>query len=431
LATIASLSVSLTARIGSFEKGFLKAQKIAKRFASDVAGHITTIAKYGAAITGVALGALSYLVKGQLEAVDATSKLSRTLGLSTEELVGYQHAASLAGVDAEALSKAILKVNSTAEAGAASLSTSQRLLAIADQYKGISNAADRAAYLTKTFGRAGLSLGPFFEQGADGLRAASKEAERLGLSFSAIDGISIENANDAVTRLQSVITGVARRIAVQLAPFIEVVSNRLIAFAQNGNMAGSVVVNAINWMTRAFGKLADMFELLTALWNYFKAAVLGGMALILQGSNLVAKAIGGIADVLGIERLEGFADAFDSFADGFTDAAIDAAKAGNAALGKFVNGENAKKAQTFFEGLKVDAAKAADAAAGLNVPGVNDAASAASPKTSEFRQVDLSRVAIGGPSSTKDRPAGRDQIETSNNLLAQIAQNTRSRAVLV
>jgi len=58
-----------------------------------------------------AAGAASVLVKQQLEAVDATSKLSRTLGITTEELVGYEHAAGLAGVENEKLYAAILKIN--------------------------------------------------------------------------------------------------------------------------------------------------------------------------------------------------------------------------------------------------------------------------------------------------------------------------------
>lgn len=429
MATIASLSVSLTARIGSFEKGFLKAQKIASRFAKDVARHITTIAKYGAAIAGIALGALSYLVKGQLEAVDATSKLSRTLGLSTEELVGYQHAASMAGVDSEKLSAAILRVNKSAEASMAGLSTDQRLMAIAEQYKGIGNAADRARFLTKNFGKAGLELGALFEGGAEGIRESRKEAERLGLTFTDQQGLMVEAANDAMTRIGAAFAGIGRQLAIQIAPYIEAISNRLLAFAENGNTTGEVVTNAFNFMSEALQKLTNLTVLLNASWLYFKGIVLGAFALILKGSNLVAQAIGKISEMLGIESMQGFSDAFDSFTNQFVDASKEAFAEAGKAMDDFANSTSANKVKTLFEGIAFDAAEIAKAGA-MRLPGAgNEPAGAV--KTSEFREVDLARVAIGGPSSSKDRPAGRDQAETMIASLNTIAQNTRSRAVLV
>lgn len=431
MATIASLGVSLTARIGNFEKGFKKAQRIASRFASDLTRHVKTIASYGLAIAGVAAGALSVLVKGQLEAVDSASKLSRTLGLTTEELVGYQHAASLAGVDAEKLAAGILKINKSADSAMAGLSTNDRILAIANQYQAIGNAADRAAYLTKIFGRSGLEMGALLEQGAAGILAARKEAEQLGLTFTSQQGLMVEAANDAATRINAAITGIARQLAIQLAPYIEAVSNRLVAFAQNGNTTGTVVVNAINFMGEAVAKLTSLTDLMKASWLFFKGVVLGAFAIMLKGSKLVAFAIEKISVLLGVDRMEGFSDAFAEFADSFAEASVDAFKEAGKALENFASGTNAQKVRTLFEAVSADAAEIAKVGA-LAIPNVADTfGSSMSGKTAEFREVDLSRVAIGGHSSSKDRPAGRDQMETLIEATRQVAQNTRSRPVLV
>jgi hypothetical protein len=158
-------------------------------------------------------------------------------------------------------------------------------------------------------------------------------------------------------------------------------------------------VNAMDQVITVIGKIANAWNLAEAAALYFKAGVLGAVALVLQGSNLIVQALAKVAEVLGMEAMAGFADGFDSVADRFTDAASDAAKAANDALGKFVGGDGAKRVETWFDGLKVDAAKIADELSAGIGGGSASAAGASANKTSEFRQVDLQRVFIGGPQS--------------------------------
>lgn len=428
MATIASLAVSLTARIGGFEKGFAKAQKVAGRFASDIGGHVRTVAGYGAAIAGVAAGAMTLMVKNQMAAIDSTSKLSRTLGLSTEALIGYQHAAALSDVSTEALSTAIFKLNKSTDAAFAGMATDERVVAVAERYRMMGSAAERAAYLTELFGRAGMQMGSFFEGGADGLNAARLEAIALGKTFSSAEALGVEAANDAVTKLLDSINSVAIRIATTLAPYIQVIADRMTQFAMNGNDAGQITVNAIDNILRAAGKLADYIDLLRAGWNYFAAAVSASAVVILSPIKLGTEAVNKFLQLLGVEPTE---TAFDAVFDGFMEAAEEATKKANALLESFAAGTNSKKAAAFFQGIQIEARKAAEAAAGIaDASMFGDADPGAAAKMGEFRQVDINRIAIGGGLSSTDKPVTKAQGQQQIELLRQVARNT-SGALIV
>lgn len=453
MATIASLAVSLTARTGSFEKGLARAKKVSRRFSRDLTRHTKRIAGYGAAIVGVAAGALTVLVKGQLAAVDSTSKMARTLGLATEELVGWQHAAKFANVDSDSLTKGIVRFNRTiadAQAGLstaqrelervglsaealAGMSTDQRLKVIADRYNSIGDAADRSSFLMNVFGRSGLGLGNLFEQGAEGIAKAQQEAEDLGLTFSAIDGASIERANDAVSRTADAVTGLSRRIAVQLAPFLEVISVRVLEFAKNVNLSGDVVENVVGSWLRGFGKVADYIELLKGFWYSFVAGVSATAWALISPIRQFVNQITILLNLLNIRVANKLYVLVNSVSKGYADQAVEAAEKAITAFDRFQNGFNQNKAHDFFEAIKIEAEKASEAVGGLMVPDVDDleGASSSTAKSTFARQVDLSRVSIGGFSASKDKPVTKGQGQDMVTQLKAIARNTAGGRVLI
>lgn len=420
MATVANLGVSLTAKTGNFEKGFKRAKRTVERFSKDVAGHVGTIARYGAAVTGIAVGALGVLVKQQMEAVDATSKLSRTLGLSTEQLVGYQHAADLAGVDSKKLADNIFKVNKLAEGTMANMTTDERILAIADQYKAIGGAAERAAFLTKLFGRSGAEMGAFFEQGASGLMQARKQAEAMGLTFTDLQGQMVELANDSMTLVGKRVAALGQTIAIELSPYIVAASNRLLEFAENGNTGGGVVVNALDHIFVAVGKMANAFEFAKGLWNSFIAGVAGSAGVVVKTASYIKNVMeNGLTAanaflIAGIET-----NALDAVATAFFEKAEGAAKNAGEAWGNFATGQAGRNVESYFNRLKVDAAEIADTLGGATTP---ENGAAATNKTSDFRQVDLQRVFIGGPQSaaatiTKGEQQIVKKLDTTNSYL--------------
>lgn len=440
MATIANLAVSVTARIGKFRKNLASATKRAQRFGRDVSRHIKRAgAAFGLLAASAAVG-LGALVQSQLKAIDSTAKMSRVLGFSTEELTGYQHAIALAGGNSEQFNKAILRMNRTiadAEAGLstaireieraglsvedfAGLSTDQRIKLLAERYDGIGDAAGRASFLMNVFGRAGASVGNLFEQGADGIARAQKEAEKLGLTFSAIDARQVEAANDAFTRFRNLIVGVGRTLAIRVAPFIQELSDRLVAMGTEGEGAAGLVSRAIEHVIRAIAKLADMFHLLRAAWFGFQSIVLAGAALILNFMNSLAK---GTFEVLNFitGRNVRYEDTFlFQITEDFNKAQERATQNASNAWDKFTSGENSKKVDEFFTAAEKRSRDFAKTAARSFDDSIPDDFGVSDQKTAQFKQVDLSRVFIGGLQAMTAKTQETSD-ETTHDILREIS----------
>jgi phage-related protein len=251
--TISNLNVVLGATVAPFVGAFQGLKSTVGGFVSSIGSAGKSILKFtgiAGAIGGI-LGAagVGLLVKQQMEAIDGAAKLSDRLGIATESLMGMKHAADLAGVSDEQLTKGLTLLQKnmsdavhggkeTSEAFAQlglnakdliAMPTDQAFGAIADKLNGVGNVSERAALSMKIFGKSGAELAPLLAEGADGIAAAVQEAEALGLTFIRIDAAKVEEANDAITRMKSVVVGVFRSIAIAISPFITSVANTVTA----------------------------------------------------------------------------------------------------------------------------------------------------------------------------------------------------------
>lgn len=154
------------------------------------------------------------------EKIDATSKLSATLDMPTESLVGWQHAAELSNVSSDELSSALLRFrkNSTGP-------MDQALGGLIGKLEGTKDAGERARILVDAFGKSGARLAPMFKDGAAGIEAMKQEAKDLGITFDKATGLQVEAANDAITKSKAAIKGVFQSTLVSFAPAIETVAN--------------------------------------------------------------------------------------------------------------------------------------------------------------------------------------------------------------
>jgi phage-related protein len=241
---ISTLSVALGATVSPFNNAFKGAGNVLTGFtakAGAAASAVTRLTGIGAAIATIAGGVgMGALLHSQSEAIDNTAKLSDRLGITTEAFEGIDHAAGLAGVGTEQLTggfEFMLKNTAKAAEGGNDLAESfkgigldasklikldpsQEFNLIANALASIENPAKRALASTQIFGKSGQQLLPLLMAGASGIKAARLEAEQLGLTFSRVDAAKVEEANDAVTKLQGAAKGVARQFVVAMAPAI-------------------------------------------------------------------------------------------------------------------------------------------------------------------------------------------------------------------
>lgn len=269
---IGNLSVVLSAQTSSFAK--------AMNVAGAAVTKLTKVTSLATGLIGVAFGgSLAVAVNRQFEAIDATAKLSDQTGFLVQELQALNMGAKLSGVEVNVMQKALQKMAVSIDmakkgTGAAAqgferlgidverfvgLRPQAQLELIADALARVNDPGTRQALAASIFGEEG---GPkmlrMLSGGAAGLREFQKEAERAGLTINRMDANQIEQMNDAFERLRTTAAGFAQRVAVWVAPGIQLLVEKMNVFGQTGT-------SAIAQMSGSFKSLGDVIVTISAL----------------------------------------------------------------------------------------------------------------------------------------------------------------------
>jgi hypothetical protein len=245
------------------------------------------------------IGGFGYMIKQQMEAVHTTTNLAARLGMTTEALVGLQHAAKLTDVEQEQLTRSLDFFNRTlgdAQMGSASaakaftaigisfkdlagLNPEQKIGMVADQINKLGTQSQKAATVQDIFGRGSQALLGLLSEGSKGIAAYRLETEKLGLSFSQVDAAKVEMAIESLTRMRAVFTGLFRRTAIELAPYIEAAANAFIDWATAGEGVGHNVTSAFEMMTKGAVRFGAELQGIGNHWLEMKADVADVVAL--------------------------------------------------------------------------------------------------------------------------------------------------------
>lgn len=169
-------------------------------------------------------------------------KTSQKVGINVSALSGLQHAAHLADLSHEQLAQGLkfLSVNmveASRQTGdgealfrrlgvSATTATGQLrpteavLLDLADVFAKSKDGAGKAEVAVKLFGKAGLDLIPFLNQGKTGIKELMDEAARLGLVMSQQDAEAANKFNDELKKLSASMRGVTLSLGKELIPTI-------------------------------------------------------------------------------------------------------------------------------------------------------------------------------------------------------------------
>lgn len=331
MSTIGLIDLKMRADSGPFGKDIGKANKALdtlgkkteetkSKFSNFAAGMSTAagaLTAVGAAL-GIAAAASSLkdLAADGMQSVVSTTRLADRLGVTTEALIGLQHAASQSlGKDqveafGDALSdmqekigdvtlegggaKDILKVLGLDAAQLASQDAVTNFGQISDAISKVQSKAEKLHIADTLFGGQGQALLPLLEQGSAGLAEFAKEAENLGLNFSRVDAAKVEMAQAALARVGDVIQGIGQQIAIGLSPYIE---SAAIAFENLGIQGVDIaeyIVSGMELIGQGVGIVLDIVHTLQLGWDAMGAAA----------SSVVAGVISVIADMA--DTLEDF-----------------------------------------------------------------------------------------------------------------------------
>lgn len=189
---------------------------------------------------GLSLNAIKNLTAESFANIDAMADVADRLQLSTEALGGFQHAANMAGVEAEMLVSSLDKMakniggiegdsddlaKTLANMGLnfrdlQAVGTEEAFLRIGEATNKLGNAFSRSAAITDIFGKSGGKLLNVFAGGRAGVEEMVKEFEELNGAFSRVDAAQVQAADDAINRLKVAVSGLGNDLAIAFSPLI-------------------------------------------------------------------------------------------------------------------------------------------------------------------------------------------------------------------
>lgn len=313
MSTIGHLAVNLIARTSVFDRKMKKSGGTVRTFAGRIAQTQQMMFRFAKGVMVAAgIGGIGFMVKRTMDAIDATAKLSDRLQMTTEDLVTLQHAAKINGMSTEGMNKAletfVRRLGETKMGvGQAKLAIEKlglsadkmatrdhfdNLKRIADKIRELPTAAERAATAYYLFGRQGTQMLNLLNQGSKGIEAFRAEVDRLGNTFSRIDAAKVEAANDAFACLGDVITGVKQRMAIEFAPVLETIANRLTEVGTNGENAGNRMKSAFAGVGRSLATITDVMGGINGTLQLVIGGVRGVIGVILKLVGVIVEKLG-------------------------------------------------------------------------------------------------------------------------------------------
>ena len=256
----------------------------------------------------VAAGALvvdkfAEMTKAAIDFGDKLNDMSERWGITTENLSGMAYAAQLNDTSLEGLAAGFRKLSKQMDdlddptSNAAELfekmgikledasgkakSADTVMEELADQFKDMPNGMEKARLAMELFGKSGVELIPYLNQGSEGIRKMKEEAAGFGLNWTEEASKQAGEFNDSLDRLQMASQGFFTQIAQYLLPTLGDVAAALVQSAKEGGVLRGVfdaikgVVVLLNEV--AFKPLAIVTYAVTAAFGMLGKAI-GGVA---------------------------------------------------------------------------------------------------------------------------------------------------------
>lgn len=220
-----------------------------------------------AAVVGLT-GATAWAVKGSIDEAAGLHNLSQSYSVSTQALSAYRYQMNLAGVSGSEFEAAMRNLSQRVQEAQQGTGRGAQLFAafggelqraaqrgaplekllplLADQFASYANSTNKTALAADTFGTAvGARMIPALNQGAAGLREATKEAAEFQRIIGPDHAAQAEQFNSNMTRMNALFTGTKYAIAQWALPALNDWIERLIAA---GKVQGSFADKLANFI---------------------------------------------------------------------------------------------------------------------------------------------------------------------------------------
>jgi len=239
------------------------------------------------ALIGVA-GAVGFglVIKSSLKAIDSLGKVSKKLGIGSDDLQRFRLASELAGIEQTALDMglqrftrrageavqglgeakgALEKMNVQLTDNKGNLRSTKDLLGdVAEAFLHTEDPAERLRLAFKLFDSEGVAMVNVLSQGRDGLNKMLNEADKLGIILSTETVSSAEKVNDQFTRLGATFLGFRDKLAGSLAPALEKFASWwtefMMAFNTSIKPIFPFIISQLNLLKGGFGNATEAGE---------------------------------------------------------------------------------------------------------------------------------------------------------------------------
>lgn len=269
---------SLWISLGADTAGLTSAEKRAEQFGFNVGRALKRAAQAATAATTLAVGFAVALTKSSMEAIDAQAKLAKRVGGTVAALQGLEHAADLAGLSKEALTKSLEKLNQrlgevvNEGAGEAydalqrlglsakalsEMDVDERIKTLAGRMQELGYTTQQQADVLRSFGIRNMEMINLMQEGSAAIDQARRDVEAWGVALSDVDAAKVEAANDALSRIKTVFTGIGNQLAVKLSPIIEAIATAFTDAARETGGFADAIERAIKRALASVGGLLD------------------------------------------------------------------------------------------------------------------------------------------------------------------------------
>jgi hypothetical protein len=355
---IGNLRVRIGADTGDLTTGLRQAQGQLQNFRRAIAPALTAIAAVGAAATAAA-GGIAAMTRAGMNNIDEQAKLARGLGGTTAALQALDRAAGRAGVASGELQSATLRLNqrlgqAVIEGGAAAdalariglrandliaMDIDERMATLSDAMRQAGMNSQQMAFTLRELGIRQSAIVNLMQEGGDAIRDSRTAIEELGAAVNDVDARAVERANDAMAEFGIIIQGIQNRLAVEFAPIIEELADRISQMVREAGGFGPAISQGMEAAVKSVGMMLDTFhnvrvsaaaiEALIARWDHVSA----------QFALRLWQTVGAVLDRIA-DKVNGIIEGLNSIAG------VDIELVTNFSDGAFMKGveQNAKKA---------------------------------------------------------------------------------------
>lgn len=292
MVAVGTIAIDLIAHTGKLVAPLKRAQQGISALAGTASRVGGIMAGIAAPLTGMlTIGTGIAKVTKAIGELGDISDESKRLGIPAEKLTALQYAAKQAGVETETLGKSLQFLMK----GGKSVDDLGR---IANELDRLPDPVRKMQLALKYFGRGGSGMLNMLQGGAAGLKAMTDRAEALGMVMSQLDVDMVEAAGDSFADIGNVVTGVARKIAVELAPYIDWLSNKIVDIAIDGGGMGKMVSQAFDWIGSAIANVLDYVDMLVVGWKYAEVGALMLVGRTIAGFDVMVASVKSFASDL-------------------------------------------------------------------------------------------------------------------------------------